>query len=427
MVGVPTPRPRALLVAAGLSVVIAGCTGDDDQSAATTEVPAEVPVTVDTSDARSADNDGVLRLGMLLPVTGDGAQIGAPLRVAVMTAVEEINVAGGVFGSPIELISADEGDSPASVRSAAAALIDQNADAVIGPASSRLALEALGDLVEAGVLTCSPTASALSLDRYPDNGLFFRTIPSDRLQAAAIAQVASQTGANTATVVYLDDDFGRPLGQLVAGNLESGGLTVSGTIPFIADDVTFADEVDQIVESDPEVVVIVASAAAGGRLLSAMADSAIADDAIPIVVNGAMRHPVPADVVANLPATMRADLRGATQLARTIDSTIEPKGAFATNAQDCVNLIALAALQAGSLAATDIAEQIPAVSYNGTPCTTFVSCLQFVERNSNIDYNGLGGTLDLDTDGETSRGRFDVFGFDSSGVDESERQFVVTA
>ena len=60
-------------------------------------------------------------------------------------------------------------------------------DAVVGPTSSLVALGALGDLMAADVLTCSPTASAQALDDYPDRDLFFRTVPSDSLQAAAIA------------------------------------------------------------------------------------------------------------------------------------------------------------------------------------------------------------------------------------------------
>ena len=58
-------------------------------------------------------------------------------------------------------------------------------------------------------MACSPTASASLLDNFPDNGLFFRTIPSDSLQAIAIVEAVNQTGANTATVAYIDDDYGQ--------------------------------------------------------------------------------------------------------------------------------------------------------------------------------------------------------------------------
>ena len=42
-----------------------------------------------------------------------------------------------------------------------------------------------------GLVACSPTAAAMALDDFPDRGLFVRTIPSDSLQAAAIASARS--------------------------------------------------------------------------------------------------------------------------------------------------------------------------------------------------------------------------------------------
>ena len=42
-----------------------------------------------------------------------------------------------------------------------------------------IALGTLDDIVSSGTLSCSPTASALALDEFPDDGLFFRTGPSE--------------------------------------------------------------------------------------------------------------------------------------------------------------------------------------------------------------------------------------------------------
>ena len=92
-------------------------------------------------------------------------------------------------------------------------LVDSNVDAVIGPASSLVALEVLDELMAAGVVVCSPTATALSLNDYPDRDLFFRTVPSDSLSAQAMAVYAGNTGVDSYAVVYLDDQFGRPFAQ----------------------------------------------------------------------------------------------------------------------------------------------------------------------------------------------------------------------
>ena len=74
-----------------------------------------------------------------------------------------------MLGQHVEIVEGfDEGDGPATARDAVADLIDEDVDAVIGPASSTVALATLGDLMRAGILTCSPTATALALDDFPD-------------------------------------------------------------------------------------------------------------------------------------------------------------------------------------------------------------------------------------------------------------------
>lgn len=412
--------------AVALAVVVTSCTGDDGATE-----PSASAVEVATSfDGPLADpvgaQDGVLRIGLLLPETGAGAQLGTGLRIAAQRAVEEINVSGGVNGRAIELVHADEGESPASATSAASTLLEDGVDAIVGPASSNLTLATLGEIVDAGVVACSPTATAMSLDRYPDDGLFFRTIASDRLLAAAIADVAGQTGANTATLMYLDDDYGRPLGQLAGGLLEAGGVELVDQIPFTREDSSYTDEVTQVVNGpDAGVLILVADPESGARVLSAIGASVLAEDPPNIVVNGPMRHPVPADAIANLPDDVREQVQGVAQLARPTDADVEPVGPFATNAFDCVNLIALAALQAGSAAASDFADQIAPVSYQGGVCTTFAACATLIGDGRNVDYNGPNGSVEV-VDGETTRGRFDVFGFDEAGVDTSQRSIIIT-
>ena len=66
-------------------------------------------------------------------------------------------------------------------------LLDGDVDVVVGPASSRVALGVLSEMIEAGLTVCSPTNTSISLRRFPDQNLYFRTIPSDALQAIAMA------------------------------------------------------------------------------------------------------------------------------------------------------------------------------------------------------------------------------------------------
>ena len=204
------------------------CTNDDDSSG-TSAAPASTTPPPTTEAARI--HDGVLRIGLLLPLSGEGATIGQGMAEAAQQAVDEINAAGGVLGQVVEVFPADEGDDASSAADAIEALVDEGVDAVVGPASSTVALATLGDLLGPGVLTCSPTATSLLLDEFPSSLLFFRTAPSDSLQAAAIAKLAEQTGRFTAAVAYLDDAYGRPLAEATIAALEDRAAQRRGRGP----------------------------------------------------------------------------------------------------------------------------------------------------------------------------------------------------
>jgi len=123
-------------------------------------------------------------------------------------AEKEINEAGGVNGRPIQLLMRNEGSDPGEASISLDALLDRGVDAIVGPASSRIAANLLASTVHAAVPVCSPTATAIELDHFPDKDLFFRTVPSDSLQAMALGSAIVETGRSNVAVLYADDDYG---------------------------------------------------------------------------------------------------------------------------------------------------------------------------------------------------------------------------
>ena len=202
------------------------------EAAASSAPSSDAP---DTSSPPADRADGVLTIGTLLPVTGPGNQIGIAAINAVNVGVRTINEGSGVLDQPVRWVNASEGESPDEAQAGVDQLLAANVDAVIGPASSLIALEVLDELMAAGVLVCSPAATALSLNDYPDRELFFRTVPSDSLMAQAMAVVASNTGVDTYAVVYLDDQFGRPFAQEAIRRLEGPEIEAPYEVPFPTD------------------------------------------------------------------------------------------------------------------------------------------------------------------------------------------------
>lgn len=406
-----------VVLAVGITLLAAACS-DDGATA-----PTIVPATSTTTTVPERVDDGVLTVGVLLPESGPGATLGHGLNQAILSARDTINAAGGVLGQDIEIVTGfDEGDGPATGRDAVASLLDQDVDAVIGPASSTVALATLADLMGAGVLTCSPTATALALDDFPDRELFVRTAPSDSMQASAIAGEAERTGTLTAAVVYLDDGYGRPLADATIAALQLRGIEVpeDDRIGFSATDDTLLDEATTVKDSDAGVIIVIGDAEQGIRMLSNLGEVTgvvPGDDPPKIIVNDALRQPAAPQQIAALAPDVRARIVGLAPAA-TNGLAGEPPGAFATNAYDCLNLIALASAEAGSDDPALIAPLISDISEGGVTCREFAECVALVESGrNNIDYDGPGGNVEIGPDGDPTSYRFDRFGFDDQGVD----------
>ena len=395
----------------------AGCTQGSNTAPPTT--PAEAPTTTERAD------DGTLLVGAVLPTTGPLSEIGGSMSAALALATQEINAAGGVNGRNVRVVLREEGDNAATALLAVQNLVQIGADAIIGPTSSLALLTTLDTTVEGGVLTCAPTASALSLDTYPDAGLLIRTVPSDSLQAAAIARVAESTGAASAAVVYLDDGYGRPFGQAVQRALTGEGTTVAASVGFQNDDASISAAVDAVVAANPSVVTVVADALSGPAIVTAIDDAT--RGRLTFVVNDTGRRP---DAAARpYSADLAPRVFGVSPQAYSTSSTftdelrsIDPDttGLFAQNAYDCLTIIALAATAADAVRPAEIAAQVPTITARGSACNSFPTCAEGLANGRNINYDGPSGGLAISAGGDMTSAVFDRFTFDEGGRDVSD-------
>jgi branched-chain amino acid transport system substrate-binding protein len=409
---VSSPHRRVAVVAWIVALIgSSGCTAGDEPDPPLATAPA-----TSTTAAVERELDGRLVLGVYLPQTGPGSTLGQPMIAAVEAMVAEINRAGGVLGDDVGIVILDEG-APAGPAS----LLEQGVDAIVGPASSRNALAHLASVVgdTTGVVTCSPAATALSLDDYPDNGYFFRTVASDSLQMAAIARRAERTGASTVAVGYLDDPYGRGLARALIDEVEERRRQlVVDDVPFSPDQEDLAPVVDRLLEGSPGVVVVLGDADDGGRLLTAL-DTRAPQGTFQIVVNDSIRT---AAAIQQLSAGTLARLTAVAPVATSDGGT----GYFTAQVTDCVTLIALATVEANSDDPSEIRLWMAPVSGGGRQCTEFADCVALQQQNLQIDYNGRSGPIEWSsTSGDPTRAPFEQFGFDDSGVEIDRRIFDV--
>ncbi|NBV03918.1 MAG: hypothetical protein EBS10_07055, partial [Acidimicrobiia bacterium] len=183
------------------------------------------------------------------------------------------------------------------------------------------------------------------------------------------------------------------------------------------DDPDLSEEAIETIDSGAGIVIALGDTDDGGRLLGAI-DRAIGATGAPtpfIIVNDSLR--AASQTAVEMSGTTRERVIGVAPRS-VVPNIDEPSGNFATNAHDCVNLIALAALQAGSDNPIRIAGQMASASSGGRVCTAFEDCATLVRSGLQIDYAGLSGPIEISTaTGDLARATFNEFRFDAFGND----------
>lgn len=192
----PLWRLLALLFALTLIAAACGDDDDDDDTADAGDEPSDTTA-ADEGD-EPAEDDGVLVIGTLLPETGSLAFLGPPEFAGVDLAVQEINDSGALGETTVEVVHGDSGDTSTDIANQTVdRLLGEDADVIIGAASSGVTLTVIDKITGAGVVQISPANTAKSLSDYDDNDLYFRTAPSDILQGQVLGEILIEDGNQT--------------------------------------------------------------------------------------------------------------------------------------------------------------------------------------------------------------------------------------
>jgi ABC-type branched-subunit amino acid transport system substrate-binding protein len=402
----PTRAVRLAVAAAATSLVLAAC-GDDGSEESEGSASDE-----ETSEAAEAKGDGVLRIGSLLPQTGDLAFLGPPEFAGVDLAVQEINDAGGVLGEPVEEFRADSGDGTPDIAGAEVdKLFNNDVDVIIGAAASGVSVSVIDKITGAGVVQFSPANTAAGFDDYDDNGLYFRTAPSDRLQGQVLGNLAVEDGFQNVAVMARQDFYGEGLAEQVQTTLEEKGATVSEFVLYSADAEKFSAEVTQIAAAEPEALVLIGF-----------------DETTKIVPQLIANGIGPQDIQLYFVDGNLADYSGEkfdlTGVKGTVPVSSDPDPGFedrlleidpdlkdfsyGPQAYDAVIISALAAIAAGDDSGEAIGSEIINVTREGEQCSSFEECAQLLEDGEDIDYEGASGPTDMNDSGSPAAGTIGI-------------------
>ena len=398
---------RTAAVLAGASLVLTACGGGDTDD--TTEDPGSNET---TSEAPEMKGDGVLRIGSLLPQTGDLAFLGPPEFAGVDLAIQDINEAGGVLGEDVEEFDADSGDGTPDIAGAEVdKLFNQNVDAIIGAAASGVSVSVIDKITGSGVVHFSPANTAAGFDTYDDNGLYFRTAPSDRLQGQVLANLAVEDGFSNVAIMARQDFYGEGLAEQVQATLEEKGATVSEFVLYAADAQNYTAEVNAVAASNPDAIVLIAFEETTKIVPQLIAKGVGPQDVQLYFVDGNLADYSGENfdlegVKGTLPVAAEEDPEFRERLLE-IDPDLKDFS-YSTQSYDAAIIIALAAIAAGDDDGVAVGAEIINVTKEGTKCTTFAECKELLENGEDIDYEGASGPTDMNDTGSPATGTIGI-------------------
>jgi ABC-type branched-subunit amino acid transport system substrate-binding protein len=408
-----TRARRAAVALAATALVLSAC-GDDEPEG------AEEPDETSETSAPAPTGDGVFRVGTLLPQTGDLAFLGPPEFAGVDLAIEDINAAGGVLGQPIEGIKADSGDGTPDIAGAEVdKLLSAKVDTIIGAAASGVSVSVIDKITGAGVVHFSPANTAAGFDTYDDNGLYFRTAPSDVLQGEILANLVVEDGHENVAIMGRQDFYGEGLAEQTQAVLEEKGATVSEFVLYAADAQNFTAEVNKVAASQPDAIVMVSFNETTKIIPQLIAKGVGPQDVQIYFVDGNLADYSAENfdltgVKGTAPGAAEPDAEFEARLRE--DPTVTDL-TYGAESYDAVIISALAAIAAGDDSGVAVGSEIVNVTRDGTECASFEECAALLEDGEDIDYQGKSGPTDMTDSGSLIAGTYGINLYDGNNYE----------
>jgi branched-chain amino acid transport system substrate-binding protein len=409
MLGECMKRTMVLKTAAALgaaSLVLAACGGSDDTA---TEAPVET-----TEEAVVVDEAVALdcKIGTMLPQTGNLAFLGPPEFAGVDLAVAEIQAAGGPIA---ENLFGDSGDTSTDIASQTAdSHINAGVTAIVGAASSGVSLTVIDKITGAGVIHFSPANTSPTFSDYADNGLYFRTAPSDLFQGAVLAQLMLDDGFDSIGIMALDDAYGTGLANALDARFQESGGTVTDKIIYNPQAAEFSAEVSQMKAGNPQAIALIGFEEST-KIVQEMIKQGVGPDNVPLfLVDGNLSATAFAELPAGIMEGVKGTLPGAAAPADFQAKLLEINPdltdfSYAAESYDTVNLLALAMVAAQSCDGAAVAAALQSVSKDGEKCTDYATCAALLAEGKDIDYDGISGPIEFADNGDPSVATMGVY------------------
>ncbi len=323
-------------------------------------------VSIHAAAALAAD----VKLGVVLGFTGPIESLIPAIAGGAELAMKEVSDSGALLGgAKVVSVRADSTCTDAAAASAATERIvtSDKVNAIVGGDCSGVTIAMLKNVAKPnGVVMISPSATSPALSTIEDNGLFFRTAPSDARQGEIVADILKEMGIKEAALTYTNNDYGKGLSDSIAANVKKRGGKITISAPHEDGKGDYSAEVAALAAAGGDILIVAGYLDQGGKGIIQGAldtgafdkfylpDGMIGDKLVQAIGKGLE------GAIGALPGT---DSPGAARFAKIAEAgKVKADGPFAGEAYDAAALILLAMQAAKSAESGKLKDKVMMVA-----------------------------------------------------------------
>ena len=235
-----------------------------------------------TAGMANAAGHSEIKIGVILGFTGPIESLTPSMADGAELAMSEVTESGMLLdGATVTPVRADSTcvDAGAATAAAERLITSDGVKGIMGADCSGVTGAILSNVALAnGVVMVSPSATSPGLSDAEDNGLFFRTAPSDARQGAVMTEVLMEQGLKEVALTYTNNDYGKGLADAFQAEWEAAGGTITITAAHEDGKADYSAEVGALAAAGGERLVVAGYVDQGGSgIVRAALDSGAFD------------------------------------------------------------------------------------------------------------------------------------------------------
>ncbi len=296
-----------------------------------------------------------IKLGIIFGFTGPIESLTPAMADGAELAMKEVSDSGKLLGgSSVTPVRADSTciDAGAATAAAERLVTSDGVAAIVGADCSGVTGAILANVaLPNGIVMISPSATSPGLSTAEDNGLFFRTAPSDARQGVVMAEILLEQGVNSVAVTYTNNDYGKGLADAFQAAYEERGGTVTINAAHEDGKADYSAEVGALAAAGGDRLVVAGYVDQGGSGIVRAAIDAGAFDTFHFpdgMIGDKLEENFGDEIDGSTGQHPGTDSPGAAMFKELAGDAFDATSPFAPEAYDAAALIMLAMQAAGS-------------------------------------------------------------------------------